>query len=44
MFSLESIGKKLRIIGTLAVALSFASVYFFQINQTHQAIQIQLFD
>jgi NADH-quinone oxidoreductase subunit L len=34
------------IIGTFTVALSFAvSVYFFlQINQTHQAIQIQLFD
>jgi NADH-quinone oxidoreductase subunit L len=43
----KSIGKPASgIIGTLTVALSFAvSVYFFlQINQTHQAIQIQLFD
>lgn len=43
----KSIGKSASgIIGTLTVALSFAvSVYFFlQINQTHQAIQIQLFD
>jgi NADH-quinone oxidoreductase subunit L len=43
----KSIGKPTSgIIGTLTVALSFAvSVYFFlQINQTHQAIQIQLFD
>jgi NADH-quinone oxidoreductase subunit L len=43
----KSIGKPASgIIGTLTVTLSFAlSVYFFlQINQTHQAIQIQLFD
>jgi NADH-quinone oxidoreductase subunit L len=43
----KSIGKPASgIIGTFTVALSFAlSVYFFlQINQTHQAIQIQLFD
>ena len=43
----KSIGKSASgIIGTFTVALSFAvSVYFFlQINQTHQAIQIQLFD
>ena len=43
----KSIGKSASgILGTLTVATSFAtSVYFFmQISQTHQAIQIQLFD
>lgn len=43
----KSIGKSgSGIVGTLTVATSFAtSVYFFmQISQTHQAIQIQLFD
>jgi len=43
----KSVGKTASgTIGTLAVALSFAvSVYFFlEINQTQQAIQIQLFD
>lgn len=43
----KNIGKSASgILGTLTVATSFAaSVYFFmQISQTHQAIQIQLFD
>lgn len=43
----KSIGKSASgILGTLTVATSFAtSVYFFmQISQTHQPIQIQLFD
>jgi NADH-quinone oxidoreductase subunit L len=43
----KTIGKSASgIIGTFTVALSFAvSVYFFlQINQTQQAVQVQLFD